>query len=266
MIDYNRIEEIRLMPVRKASAAMKEYATELGVTIKAKTIDNMVSEMEAQVTAKVDAPVDVPVVIKSNPVVKTTYVDPRIPSVKVTPENVSPILGRQFSLYAKLSGVDNADDVTYSWKKDGVVIQGQTTQRITLVGSATSSGEYECTATPTVGEPLTATATATATVAIPLGFPEINFHHAVWNPFYGAAFSPVEWRALAEAKKILKNSVAHVNFISALSRSAKTFAIYDMLNSAEILVLTDGRDGYPNVIDGNTDSTHPIKEIGRWSI
>lgn len=279
MIDVSRIEEIRALPVREAKAAMKAYAKELGVAVKAKTIDNMVSEMEAQLAAKLepvsiqeepiqtpDVPVQKPISVPPVARVVTQAVDPRAKSLAALPAAIGPIAGREFAIYAKPTMIDNVDRCTFQWKKDGADIAGATGQRYVVVSAkASDAGSYTCTIRESDGTETESSASVVgALVDVPAGFPLHTLFKPTWIEFYGSAFAPIGAFALAEAKELLKACDDNAAFVTALHTSKKAFQIYSLMNSAERLVLTDARDGYPNEITSATDKNNPIKEIGRW--
>lgn len=257
MIDSIRIEEIRALPVKEAKAAMKEYAKELGVTIKAKTIDNMVSEMGAQL-AVMNAPTPVDEGVE--------FVDPRAKRASALPAFIGPIIGKGFGIYAQLNEIDNVDTCKFQWKKDNVDLVGADEQRLVIrYMSPADSGSYTCTVTEADGTSIESTASIVGVVVIPpKDFPMYTLFKPTWNDFYGAAFTHIGWKALAKAKKILSESVGNKDFIEKLGTDSDTFQIYNLTNMAHRLVLTDARDGYPNVISPQTSESVPIKEIGRW--
>lgn len=278
MIDSIRIEEIRALPVKEAKAAMKAYAKELGVSVKAKTIDNMVSEMGAQLAAMnepvVASSVDIVEAPTSTPVMATpivvrevaAYVDPRAKHVTSLPSAVSPIMGKGFALYAQLNEIDNVDKCKFQWKKDGVDLDGATKQRMVFgYNTPDSSGSYTCTVTESDGTATDSSATIVGIATIPpKDFPMHTLFKPTWNDFYGSAFAHIGWKALHKAKQILDDSATYPVFVDSLSKDRDAFQIFHLTNMAPRLILTDARDGYPNVITQNTSKNNPIKEIGRW--
>ena len=243
MIDQGRIDKIKEMPVAKAKAAMKEYAAELGVTIKAKTIDNMVSEMSAQV--------------------KNT--GPRVASVTILPARLEPLRGRTFTLYARPMGINNIDECTFQWsfKKSGAAqfddIQDETKQRLVVYNVTDENvGEYKCKITEKNG---TSTTSAVAgfvgtLTSVPVDFPEMNFYQAHWNDFYGASFSPVGWHAIYKFNQILNddnhnNSSADVH--AEMSMHKATVPLLDLISNTSGLFATDSRDGYLWLLHAGND-------------
>lgn len=255
MIDQKRIDEIRLMPITKAKAAMKEYAAELGVTVKAKTIDNMVSEMGAQIGSP----------------------ETRVKSVASVPAALNPIKTRGFMLYAIPTEIADIDNCTFRWQHKSTAggatftdIVGATEQKYKVaVTDNPHLGEYRCIIREAAGTETTSSVSKVETLAtFPPDFPMINLYTAKWIDFYGCSFAPVYWGGIYQMQNILADDDVNVN-TSVIHRTMAlrkdSVPLLDLISNTSFLVATDSRDGYRYLIGSDTDKNTPIKIIGRFN-
>ena len=255
MIDINRIEKIKMMPVTKAKVAMKEYAAELGVVIKAKTIDNMVSEMGAQLATK-------------------RGFGPRVKGVAVLPNRLEPLKGQSFTLYAKPTDINNIDKCTFQWsfKRSGASdfsdIAGATKQRFHCPNVAEANvGEYKCKITEADG---TSTESSDALVGtlttIPDGFPMLNLYTAHWSDFYGRSYAHVGWHTIYKMVAILNggNADSPSDTHTEMSKHFPTVPLLHLISNTSELIATDSKDGYKWLISAANDKDKKMGEYGRF--
>ena len=265
MIDTNRIEEIKMMPVTKAKAAMKEYAAELGVVIKAKTIDNMVSEMGAQLAERHHYD-------NSNP---RSAIQPRVKGVAVLPARLEPLKGHSFTLYAKPTDINDIDKCTFQWsfKKantaDFVDLVGATKQRYICTNVVDNNvGEYKCKITePNGTETVSSTAAHVGTLTtLPKDFPLMNLYNAQWSDFYGRSFAHVGWHSISKMIQILNgdNADSPSDTHTEMSMHKASVPLLHLISNTSELIATDSRDGYRWLISAANDKTTKLTEYGRF--
>lgn len=293
MIDLERIEQIKLMPLAAARTAMKEYAAELGVTTKARTIDNMVSEMgaqlnkllEDQIAATEDAvgydanvPEMVSIETHGFEVEPVSIIQPRAKALAVLPKAINPIKGRGFMFYAMPSNIADVDECTFRWQHKSTAggaiftdIPNATDQKYKVdVSDDVHLGEYQCIIREADGTETTTTATSKVETlaALPAGFPMINLYEAKWIDFYGCSFAHVRWGGIYRMQKILADDTTNSN-TSLIHRTMDEYKesvpLLDLISNTTFLVATDSRDGYRYLISSDTNKDTPIKIIGRFN-
>lgn len=256
MVDQSRIEEIRLMPMEKAKVAMKAYAGELGVKVKARTIDNMVSEINAQLKSP----------------------ELRAKGVTTFPLASNPLKGRDCMFYAVPEDIDNVDKCTFQWQfkpsASGSAfnnIVGETKQCLILKNVQDGNlGQYKCAITETDGTVTTSTnPSAVSTLArVPADFPEFLFYKATWVPFFGVAFAHVRWGTILDYYKILKDTRVN-DSPSSVHRTMddhfSTVPLLDLISNCPKLLATDSRDGYKHLLSGDDYMNRMPKIYGRFN-
>lgn len=255
MVDQSRIEEIRLLPMEKAKVAMKAYAGELGVKVKARTIDNMVSEMNAQLKAP----------------------DMRAKGVTTFPLASNPLKGRDCMFYAVPEDIDNVDKCTFQWQFKASSastfsnIDGATSQWLILKNVQDANlGQYKCAITEPGGTTTTSgNPSSVSTLAVvPVDFPEFLFYKATWVPFFGVSFAHVRWSTIRDYYKILKDDSTN-NPPSLVHRTMddhfSTVPLLDLISNCPKLLATDSRDGYKHLLSGDDYKDRMPKIFGRFN-
>lgn len=255
MVDQSRIEEIRLLPMEKAKVAMKAYAGELGVKVKARTIDNMVSEMNAQLKAP----------------------DMRAKGVKTFPLASNPLKGRDCMFYAVPEDIDNVDKCTFQWQfkaSSGSAfnnIAGETKQCLILKNvQDVNLGQYKCAITEPGGVTTTSdNPSSVSTLArVPADFPEFLFYKATWVPFFGVAFAHIRWGVILDYYKILKDTNVN-DSPSSVHRTMddhfSTVPLLDLISNTPKLLATDSRDGYKHLLSGDDFKDRMPTIYGRFN-
>ncbi|MGL5305196.1 MAG: hypothetical protein ACRC9Y_03210 [Aeromonas veronii] len=286
MIDQNRIEEIKSLPVTKAKAAMKAYGAEFGIVPKGKTIDNMVSDLGAQLANKEEQIVieykDEVVISQETPIKlepdtsQRIKIDPRVKGVQILPGALNPIKGRGFMMYAKPTDIADVDKCTFQWSHKvagGAAFEnivGATNQTYKVANTQDANlGDYKCKIIEPNGTETESTVSAhVATLAtLPAGFPEHTLFKSTWIEFYGRSYAHVGWHSIYKMMKVLDDTNINDNPSSVHQEMAKHEAavpLLDLISNTPELIATDSRDGYRHLITSDNDRDNKIKTFGRF--